>query len=80
MLETKRSILGSVQCHVYDEYLSLNNENLTCWEIAERNKDFFFEYKVCQDCIVYKYATENDEAAKEGIKDILLTRNFQITH
>lgn len=80
MLEIKENILGSIQCHVYDEYLANRNQNLCCWELAERNKDFCFEYKVCQDCIVFRYATEHDTSVKEHFEDILRTRNFTVIH
>ena len=80
MLETKKEVIGGVQCHVYDESLSLDSQNLSCWELAERNNDFCFEYKVCQDCLVYKYATAHVESAREHFEDILLTRNYAIAH
>ena len=70
------NFLNHVQCSVFEEYLTQTFKETSCWQLARKIDDFRFDYHVCQDCIVYKYAKPNDEFNKQQIEEILHKRKI----
>ena len=70
------NFLNHVQCSVFEEYLTQTFRESSCWQLARKIDDFRFDGRVCQDCIVYKYAKPNDEFNKQQIEKILHKRKI----
>ena len=51
-----------------------NNNEKSCWDLAEKMRDFRFDYKICQDCIVHVYSLENNESISSQLENILRRR------
>ena len=64
------------QCYVHEKYFAQTLKETSCWQLAQENEDFRFDYYVCQECIVYLYAKTTDEFIKQQIEKILYERKI----
>jgi len=70
----KKECRNKVHCNVFAFCCTSEEENLHCWEMAEQQNDFHFQYNVCRDCFVFLHVDESSPLTQRDIDQILVAR------
>ena len=70
----KKECRNKVRCNVFALCCSNKEESMHCWEMAEAQNDFHFQYNVCRDCFVHLHVDESSSLTRSDIEKIMIAR------
>lgn len=70
----KKECSQKVRCNVFAFCCTNEKEGLHCWEMAEAQNDFHYQYNICRDCFIYLHTDESSPLTTSDIEQIILAR------